>query len=64
MKLFSEAGAGYIFPVAEHHNGFQMYRSELSDWNAVCMGPKWDIFMGHGKEFDSDVREPLLKGDF
>lgn len=43
MKLFSEAGAGYVFPVAEHHDGFQMYKSELSDWNAAVMGPKRDI---------------------
>ena len=90
VKLFSEAGAGYIFPVAEHHDGFQMYKSELSDWNAADMGPKRDIlgelkaeaekqgirfctsshraehwfFMSHGKEFDSDIKEPLKKGDF
>lgn len=90
MDLFKEAGAGYIFPVAEHHDGFQMYESELSDWNAVNMGPKRDIlgelkeeaqkqnlifctsshraehwfFMGHGKEFDSDIKDPMKKGDF
>ena len=43
IRLFKEAGAGYIFPVAEHHDGFQMYDSELSDWNAVNMGPHRDI---------------------
>ena len=43
VKLFHEAGAGYLFPVAEHHDGFQMYRSELSDWNAAEMGPKRDL---------------------
>lgn len=90
MALFSEAGAGYVFPVAEHHDGFQMYKSELSDWNAAVLGPKRDIlgelkaeaerheirfctsshraehwfFMSHGKEFDSDIKEPLQKGDF
>lgn len=90
MTLFKEAGAGYVFPVAEHHDGFQMYRSELSHWNSYEMGPKRDIlgelkaeaelqslvfctsshraehwfFMGHGKEFDSDVKEPMKKGDF
>ena len=26
-------------PVAEHHDGFQMYRSALSKWNAFDMGP-------------------------
>ncbi|MCM1256723.1 MAG: alpha-L-fucosidase [Roseburia sp.] len=90
IELFWEAGAGYMFPVAEHHDGFQMYRSELSDWNVSCMGPGRDIlgelksaaekkgihfctsshraehwfFMGHGREFDSDVNVPLKKGDF
>ena len=43
LKLFKDAGAGYVFPVAEHHDGFQMYDSELSDWNVVQMGPHRDI---------------------
>lgn len=90
MQLFKEAGAQYIFPVAEHHDGFQMYQSSLSKWNAAEMGPKKDIlaelktaaeaqslhfctsshraehwfFMGHGKAFESDIHEPLKKGDF
>ena len=34
MQFFKEAGAGYVFPVAEHHDGFQMYESDLSHWNA------------------------------
>ena len=85
IRLFREAGAGYIFPVAEHHDGFQMYQSELSSWNAVEMGPRRDIigelkeaaeaermhfctsshraehwwFMGHGMDFDSDVRASM-----
>jgi len=41
--LFKESGARYVIPVAEHHDGFQMYRSTLSDWNAVKMGPHRDI---------------------
>lgn len=42
-KLFREAGADYIVPVAEHHDGFQNYESELSHWNAMEMGPHRDI---------------------
>ena len=90
IDLFCRAGAGYIFPVAEHHDGFQMYGSCLSEWNAVKMGPRRDVlrelkqaaeargmvfctsshraehwfFMGHGREFDSDIHEPMAKGDF
>lgn len=90
MRLFREAGAGYVFPVAEHHDGFQMYESGLSCWNAAQMGPKRDVlgqlqaaaqeqdvvfcasshraehwfFMSHGREYDSDVKDPMEKGDF
>lgn len=89
-ELFREAGANYAVPVAEHHDGFQMYRSEISHWNAYEMGPKRDVlgelkesftklgmmtgasshrvehwfFMGHGKEFESDIKEPMQLGDF
>ena len=89
VQLFKQTGAKYIFPVAEHHDGFQMYASELSHYNAAEMGPKKDIlgalekaaakedlhfctsshraehwwFLGEGKTFDSDIKEPLVKGD-
>ena len=42
-ELFKEAGAQYVFPVAEHHDGFQMYKSEISKYNAWDMGPHRDI---------------------
>lgn len=42
-KLFKDAGAKYVVPVAEHHDGFAMYDSELNEWNATKMGPKKDI---------------------
>ena len=87
--LFCRAGAQYVIPVGEHHDGFQMYKSALSHWNAAEMGPKRDavpevlsacrerglvggvsshriehwFFLGHGREFDSDIKEPLGKGD-
>lgn len=43
VRLFREAGADYIVPVAEHHDGFQMYQSGLSHWNAAEMGPCRDV---------------------
>ncbi|KAA6317689.1 hypothetical protein EZS27_032197, partial [termite gut metagenome] len=42
-KLFKASGAKYVVPVAEHHDGFAMYDSELNEWNSVKMGPKKDI---------------------
>ncbi|MBR5344298.1 MAG: alpha-L-fucosidase [Clostridia bacterium] len=41
--LFRQTGARYVIPVAEHHDGFQMYKSELSHWNAYEMGPHRDV---------------------
>ncbi|MCD8048349.1 MAG: alpha-L-fucosidase [Clostridia bacterium] len=89
-ELFKSAGAEYVVPVAEHHDGFQMYKSEISHWNAFEMGPCRDIlgeltecvnglgmisgasshriehwfFMGHGKDFESDITDDEKEGDF
>jgi alpha-L-fucosidase len=41
--LFRKSGAKYVIPVAEHHDGFPMYNSDLTDWSAAKMGPKRDI---------------------
>jgi alpha-L-fucosidase len=42
-RLFREAGAKYVVPVAEHHDGFPIYDSKLTDWCAGKMGPKRDL---------------------
>lgn len=41
--LFRRAGAQFVVPVAEHHDGFAMYGSERSGWTAARMGPGRDV---------------------
>ena len=43
VDLFARAGARYIVPVGEHCDGFAMYDSSISDWNAAKMGPRRDV---------------------
>lgn len=40
---FAKSGAQYVIPVAEHHDGFQMYASDLTSYNAFDMGPHRNI---------------------
>ena len=41
--IFAKSGAKFAGPVAEHHDGFAMWDTKYSDWNAAKMGPKRDI---------------------
>ncbi len=43
-ELFKASGARYVVPVFEHHDGFAMYDSGISDWTAVKMGPHRDMY--------------------
>lgn len=56
--LFTKAGARFAGPVAEHHDGFAMWKSKVTPWNAYDKGPKRDItgeleksIRGHGMKF-------------
>ena len=51
-QLFKDAGAKYVVPVFEHHDGFAMYDSGLSDWTVKKMGPHRDT----GGELAAAVR--------
>ena len=42
-ELFAKAGARYAGPVCEHHDGYSMWASEMTPWNAGATGPKRDI---------------------
>lgn len=59
IGLFKKAGAKYVVPVAEHHDGFQMYRSDISHWNAYEMGPKRDVLGELTEEMD---KQGLIRG--
>ncbi|MDD2764231.1 MAG: alpha-L-fucosidase [Opitutaceae bacterium] len=42
-ELFAKAGAKFAGPVAEHHDGFAMWDSRVTEWNAARMGPRRDV---------------------
>ena len=42
VSLFKEAGARFVVPVSCFHDGFAMWNSKLTDWNAVKTGPRRD----------------------
>ncbi|MFM9588257.1 alpha-L-fucosidase [Streptomyces scabiei] len=43
VQLFVDAGAKYAGPVAEHHDGFSMWDSQVNEWNSVDKGPGLDL---------------------
>ncbi|MEE9280758.1 MAG: alpha-L-fucosidase [Myxococcota bacterium] len=42
-ELFKRAGARFAGPVGEHHDGFAMWDSAHTEWNAARMGPQRDV---------------------
>ncbi|MFD8982232.1 alpha-L-fucosidase [Streptomyces sp. NPDC059564] len=43
VQLFVDAGARFAGPVAEHHDGFSMWDSQVNEWNSVKEGPGLDL---------------------
>ena len=43
ISLFKKAGARFVMPVCEHHDGFAMYDTEFNRWNSKNMGPLRDV---------------------
>lgn len=41
--LFRRAGAQFVVPTAEHHDGFPLYDSDRTEWCAAKMGPERDL---------------------
>ncbi|MFC4531259.1 alpha-L-fucosidase [Sphaerisporangium dianthi] len=42
-QLVADSGARFAGPVAEHHDGFSMWDSQVNEWNSVDRGPKLDL---------------------
>ncbi|KAG9256842.1 alpha-L-fucosidase-domain-containing protein [Emericellopsis atlantica] len=57
MRVIKASGARFAGPVAEHHDGFSMWDSEVNEWNSVDLGPKIDLV----KLFADLVRENDMK---
>ncbi|TWT43115.1 alpha-L-fucosidase [Botrimarina hoheduenensis] len=43
IDLFARSGARFVGPVAEHHDGFALWDSNLTPWNSVDRGPRRDL---------------------
>lgn len=58
-ELFKKAGARFVVPVAEHHDGFPMYDCSLTDWSAAKMGPRRDLI---GELADAVRKQGMIFG--
>jgi len=59
IDIFKKAGAKYVVPVADHHDGFAMYKSSTTRWNSADMGPKVDVL---GELMKEGRKEGLIMG--
>ncbi|MGJ8695592.1 MAG: alpha-L-fucosidase [Verrucomicrobiaceae bacterium] len=56
-KLFKDAGAKYVMPVAEHHDGFSLYENPFTRWDSTEVGPMRDVIA----ELKTALKEEDLK---
>ncbi|MFF0156923.1 alpha-L-fucosidase [Streptomyces sp. NPDC005263] len=56
-QLFVDAGARFAGPVAEHHDGFSMWDSQVNEWNSVDKGPGLNLL----RLFSKAIRAKNLK---
>ncbi|MCK8436575.1 alpha-L-fucosidase [Streptomyces sp. D2-8] len=57
VQLFVDAGAKFAGPVAEHHDGFSMWGSQVNEWNSVDKGPGLNLL----RLFTTAIRAKGLK---
>ncbi len=56
-ELFKKSGAKFAGPVGEHHDGFAMWDTQFSDWNASKMGPRRNVV----KELEQAIRKQDMR---
>ena len=56
-ELFKQAGAKFAGPVGEHHDGFAMWDTRFSEWNAAKMGPRRNVV----SELEKAIRKQNLR---
>ena len=57
IDMVAASGAKFAGPVAEHHDGYSMWDSQVNEWNSVDMGPKLDLL----KIFADEIRSRDMK---
>lgn len=50
VDMFENMGAKFIGSIAEHHDGFSLWDSQVNEWNSVNMGPQIDVVKAIGEE--------------
>ncbi|TNJ43431.1 alpha-L-fucosidase [Tamlana fucoidanivorans] len=50
VDMFENMGAKFIGSIAEHHDGFSLWDSQVNEWNSVGMGPGIDVVKAIGEE--------------